>query len=596
MEPLHKYEHGAQRLEDGKVRFRLWAPAVEQVTLHLGDQAHEMERLEGGWFESLQECPPGATYLYEPGNCGKVPDPASRLQQSDVHGPSVVLDHASYPWKHADWRGRPWAETVLYELHAGLLGGFAGVRARLSELAELGITAIELMPIAEFPGERNWGYDGVLPYAPDRAYGSPDELKALIDEAHGLGMMVFLDVVYNHFGPVGNYLNAYAPTFFRDDVKTPWGSAIDFRQAAVRSFFSENALYWLKEYRFDGLRFDAVHAIVGKEDWLGKLSVWLRERLPGREVHLVLENDDNTASLLRHGYDAQWNDDAHHVMHHLLTGETRGYYAAYAERATEKLARALAQGFVYQGEPSPAHDGRPRGEPSYMLPTTSFVFFLQNHDQVGNRAVGERLTALCRQKPAALQAAISLQLLSPFIPLIFMGEEAGSETPFLYFTSFDDPEFAAAVREGRRSEFPDFHGHEQDIPDPNAVQSWKTSLPGQGDEAQARAWRDRYRELLALRARYIAPFLKGAQCDSVVVLADGCVAARWVLGDGSRLSLYSNLSAVPVDVAAGLVDPEESLFHESMPGASAALLGGTLPAHCTLAGLRAAEAQQESAA
>lgn len=592
MQP-HVYEHGAQRMDDGRVRFRLWAPGVERVTVHVGGKVLAMQRQDHGWHEVRHECPAGTSYYFEVEGHERLPDPASRLQAGDVDGASLVVDHDSYRWVHQGWRGRPWQETVLYELHVGLLGGFEGVRKKLPELAELGFTAIELMPIADFPGKRNWGYDGVLPYAPDAAYGSPNDLKALIDEAHGLGLMVFLDVVYNHFGPVGNFLGAYAPSFFRDDVKTPWGAAIDFRQPAVRSFFSENALYWLKEYRFDGLRFDAVHAIVGEEEWLGELSVWLRERLPAREVHLVLENDDNTASLLRHGYDAQWNDDAHHVIHHLLTGETRGYYAAYSERATDKLARALAQGFIYQGEPSPAHGGRERGEPSYMLPTTSFVFFLQNHDQVGNRALGERLTALCRERPAALEAAVTLQLLSPFIPLVFMGEESGSNTPFLYFTSFEDPAFAAAVREGRRLEFPDFHGHEEDIPDPNSLQSWESSLPRSPGGALAKEWRERYRQLLALRSQHVVPFLKGTQCDSVLVLGEGCVVACWVLGDGSRLSLYSNLSAEPVSVASGLRDPRETIFHESAPGAAAALLAGNIPAYCTLAGLQTVDVQQE---
>src|SRR5690554_2563220 len=363
------YQFGALMLGDGTVRFRLWAPSVQAVTLELNGQPPlSMKRVDDGFHEVVCECAVGSRYRYRISADLCVPDPASRLQDGDVHSYSVLTDASAYAWRNVEWRGRPWTETVLYEVHCGLLGGFRGVQERLADWCELGITAIELMPIADFPGPRNWGYDGVLPYAPDNAYGSPDELKALVDEAHGLGMMVFLDVVYNHFGPVGNYLPSYAPQFFRDDVATPWGAAIDFRQPAVRSFFGQNALYWLKEYRFDGLRFDAVHAIVDKEHWLQELAIKLREAMPaGRRIHLVLENDDNTASLLRHGYDAQWNDDAHHVVHHLLTGETRGYYTAYARRPTEKLARALAQGFVYQGEPSPAHGNHPRGESSAML-------------------------------------------------------------------------------------------------------------------------------------------------------------------------------------------------------------------------------------
>lgn len=591
------YTHGAHVLPDGRVRFRLWAPAAGGVTLRLGDGAVPMERRGEGWFEAVQECPAGTAYQFEPAGVGRVPDPASRLQLNDVEGPSVVIDHDRYEWANDGWRGRPWNEVVLYELHVGLLGGFDGVRRRLPDLARLGVTAIELMPIADYPGMRNWGYDGVLHYAPDRAYGSPEALKALIDEAHGLGLMVFLDVVYNHFGPIGNHLYAYAPQFFREDVKTPWGAAIDFRRPEVRSFFAENAFYWLKEYRFDGLRFDAVHAIVDKEDWLGELAVQLRAAFPpDRHIHLVLENDDNTASLLRHGYDAQWNDDAHHVVHHLLTGETRGYYAAYAERPTDKLARALAQGFIYQGEPSPAHGGRPRGEPSSMLFPTSFVFFLQNHDQVGNRALGERLITLCRERPDALVAATALQLLSPFIPLIFMGEEIGAETPFLYFTRFPDPEFAERVRQGRMAEFAAFHeGADLDVPDPNAEETWRRSLLPSAGTAAARRWRALYEELLTLRRRHLVPALANTTSDSVMVLGEGCLAAGWTLGDGRRLTLYCNLSDGPVSVAPGPNDVQEGVFYESRQGSAAGLAHGSLPARSLVACLLPAVAPGETA-
>ncbi len=582
-----EYAHGAERMPDGRVRFRLWAPAVDTVLLHLKGRSEPMQALEDGWFEAWRACAPGTSYWFEPAGVGRVPDPASRLQLDDVDGPSVVVDHGDYRWVNDGWRGRPWNEAVLYEVHAGLLGGFEGLRRRLPALAQLGITALELMPVADFPGARNWGYDGVLPYAPDRAYGSPDDLKALIDEAHGHGLMVFLDVVYNHFGPVGNHLSAYAPQFFRDDVQTPWGVAIDFRRPAVRSFFAQNALYWLKEYRFDGLRFDAVHAIVDKEQWLGELAVQLREAIaPDRCVHLVLENDDNTASLLRHGYDAQWNDDIHHVVHHLLTGEAHAYYAAYVQRPTEKLARALAQGFIYQGEASPAHGGRPRGEPSSMLPPTSFIFFLQNHDQVGNRARGERLKTLCRHRPQALRAAIALQMLSPFIPLLFMGEEQGTEAPFLYFTSFADPEFAALVTQGRRAEFSGFHDEEGlTVPDPNAEDTWRRSMPEPPQGAEAERWTALYTELLTLRRRHLVPWLKDTACDSVVVLHDGCLIARWILGNGCRLTLYCNLSDRNAAVLSGTQDSGETVFHESVPGSAESLHAGRLPAQCLIATL-----------
>lgn len=590
-----RYAHGALRMDDGQVRFRLWAPGSQAVSLHLEDEALPMKSLDGGWFEARHPCPAGAVYCFEPEGVGKVPDPASRFQASDVDGPSVVVDHTTYPWINDAWRGRPWTETVFYEAHPGLLGGFDGLRQRLPALAELGITALELMPVADFPGPWNWGYDGVLPYAPDRAYGTPDSLKALVDAAHGLEIMVFLDVVYNHFGPVGNRLASYAPQFFRDDADTPWGPAIDLRREPVRSFFTENALYWLREYRFDGLRFDAVHAMVDKDEWLGQLPMRLREALPAdRQVHLVLENDSNQASLLRRGFDAQWNDDIHHVVHHLLTGESMGYYAAYEQRSTEKLARALAQGFIYQGEPSPAHDNRPRGEPSSMLPRSSFIFFLQNHDQVGNRAQGERLTTLCRSRPEALRAAVALQLLSPSIPLIFMGEEQGEENPFLYFTSFPDPEFAAKVREGRRAEFAAFHDIKGEaVPDPNAEDTWRASLLSSDDSAAAQQWRAYYRDLLALRRDHITPWLKGTECDSVLVVSPGCLIACWVLGNDCHLTLYCNLSDDKVNLAPGLQDARETIFFESMQGAAAALRAGAMPPHCTIASLRRAGEQTE---
>lgn len=591
------YAHGPQRLPDGVVHFRLWAPGSQGVALHVGDETLAMNPAEGGWFEARVACPVGTPYCFEADGSGlRVPDPASHMQEDDVHGRSIVVDHGAYAWRNTQWLGRPWHETVIYEAHVGLMGGFKGLRKRLPQLAELGITAVELMPVADFPGARNWGYDGVLPYAPDRAYGTPDELKALIDEAHGLGLMVFLDVVYNHFGPVGNYLPSYAPQFFREDIATPWGAAIDFRQPAVRSYFADNALYWLKEYQFDGLRFDAVHAIVEKEEWLQTMVVELRKALPGQRcVHLVLENDDNTASLLRHGFDAQWNDDAHHVVHHLLTGESHGYYAAYADRATEKLARALAQGFIYQGEPSPTHGGKPRGEPSYMLPPTAFVFFLQNHDQVGNRAQGDRLAELCRETPQALEAAVALQLLCPAIPLLFMGEELGATNPFLYFTSFDDPDFAAKVREGRRAEFADFHRETGlEIPDPNAEHSWRTSLLAEPKGESAQRWKQLYTSLLSLRREHVIPGLRDASSETVDVLGNACLVARWALDNGRLLSIYCNLSPQAVQIVGGL-DPNETVFHESSPGAAEDLRSGLLGQWCTVASLASLESPEREA-
>jgi maltooligosyltrehalose trehalohydrolase len=529
-------------------RFRLWAPDAPcppLLVLGDGDRVAMTEQREG-WFEAVIEAAAGTPYRYAFGE-SHVPDPASRRQDGGAQGWSVVTDLGGFAWKHDDWRGRPWEETVFYELHPGLFGGFAGIAKELPRLAALGITAIELMPIADFPGARNWGYDGVLPFAPDDAYGAPEALQTLVDAAHGLGLMVFLDVVYNHFGPEGNYLPLYAKRFFRDDTRTPWGGAIDFRQEDVRRFFIENALQWICDYRFDGLRFDAVHAIQGR-DFLHDLAHEVRAAAGERHMHLVVENEKNEASLLN-DFDAQWNDDIHHVLHVLLTGETEGYYADFAEAPAQKLARALTQGFVYQGEYSP-HQGAARGEPSGHLPPTAFVSFLQNHDQIGNRAFGERLTVLA--DPAALRAAAALLLLAPQIPLIFMGEEMGATTPFLYFTDYTDAEVAAAVREGRRTEFAKFPAFSNEevrakIPDPNDSTTFeKSSLPRGNHDTKF------HRDLLALRAQHIVPRLKGAKAGEGRAVGPKAVLVRWRMGDGAQLTLAANFgdAAVTADLPA----------------------------------------------
>src|SRR2546423_1708950 len=315
----HAFPFGATLMEDGRTRFRLWAPAQEEVSLEVeGGATLPMQRLPDGWFEAEVPCGANAAYRYRLQDGLAVPDPASRAQPEDVHGPSLVVDPRAYRWRNLEWHGRPWDDTVLYELHAGTFGGFTGVQNELARRKDRGITAIELMPINDFPGTRNWGYDGVLPFAPDHSYGTPDQLKRLVDAAHEYELMIFLDVVYNHFGPDGNYLAQYAPQFFRDDVKTPWGPAIDFRRPEVRRYFTENALYWLMEYRFDGLRFDAVHAIT-EADWLDEMAAEVRATVErGRHVHLVLEHDGNVAEHLRRGFVAQWNDDAPHVPHVML--------------------------------------------------------------------------------------------------------------------------------------------------------------------------------------------------------------------------------------------------------------------------------------
>ncbi|MEN8516951.1 malto-oligosyltrehalose trehalohydrolase [Burkholderia sp. RS02] len=545
---------GATCIDAGRTRFRLWAPASRTAAVDLhGGPSVAMTAAGDGWFDAVAPCGPGALYRYVLDGDLAVPDPASRFQPYDVHGPSQVVDPAAYRWRHDAWRGRPWHETVLYELHVGACGGYASVERRLPAIAALGVTAIELMPVNAFPGTRNWGYDGVLPFAPDASYGRPEELKSLVDAAHGLGLQMFLDVVYNHFGPDGNLLPRYAPAFFRADRQTAWGPAIDFARAQTSAFFIDNALYWLDEYRFDGLRIDAAHAI-DDDAWLRELARRVRAHAgDARQVHLVLENERNAASLLGPGgFDAQWNDDFHNSAHVLLTGERDGYYRAYADAPLRHFARTLGEGFAYQGEPSPLHGGAARGEPSAHLPPTAFVAFLQNHDQIGNRAFGERLRTLANDD--ALRAATALMLLMPQIPLLFMGEEEGSTQPFQFFTDYRGA-LADAVREGRRREFAAFPAfadpaHRDAIPDPNDIATFVRSLskhPADDAWPDADAWRHFYRSALTVRAALVTPHLAGARALGVDLLAgDGelqALAARWRLGNGSTLTIALNLGS-----------------------------------------------------
>ncbi len=584
-------EFGATLLAHDQTKFRFWAPSLSTVSVEVeGMPPVPMQTVGQGWFEAVVACGAGARYQYRVSPDLLVPDPASRAQAGDVHDPSLVVDPTAYAWRHANWRGRPWHETVLYELHVGVMGGFAAAAAKLPELAALGVTAIELMPVADFPGERNWGYDGVLPYAPDAAYGTPDELRALIDAAHGLGMMVFLDVVYNHFGPDGNYLSAYAKDFFREDVKTPWGPAIDFRRPEVRAFFAENALYWLEDFRFDGLRFDAVHAIADPQ-WLDEMAAFVRASIgPSRHIHLVLENETNGARHLAADFNAQWNDDGHNILHRILTGETEGYYEDYTDRPAERLARFLKEGFVYQGEASVHKQGAPRGERSGYLPPTAFVLFLQNHDQTGNRALGERLTTLA--PPDALRAAYTLLLLGPQIPMLFMGEEFGATAPFQFFTDHHD-ELADAVREGRRAEFAHFAAfsdpvRRSKIPDPNAASTFADSNPFAAvRSADNEAWLSITRELLSLRAQEIVPRLPGARAERALVLGESAVLAEWRMGDGSQLRIYLNLGADHA-VTTDLPALDARLLRESLPGAASAVQGGSVPAYSAVVWLMSA--------
>ena len=557
----HKLPFGAELVADG-VRFRLWAPRAHNVELLLEPPQHPalpMAAEPEGWFSlTTGEAGAGSRYRYsvdgEP-----YPDPASRYQPHSVHGPSEVVDPVAYEWRDAGWQGRPWRELVIYELHLGAFserGDFAGAIAHLDHLVALGVTAIELMPIAECPGRRNWGYDGVQWFAPSARYGRPEELKALVDECHARGIAVLLDAVYNHFGPEGNYLHAIAPDFFTERHHTPWGAAINYdgpRSRPVRDFVVHNALYWLEEFHLDGLRLDAVHTILDESapDILTELADTVRRHITDRPVHLILENDRNEARRLARDYAAQWNDDVHHALHVLLTGEARGYYGDYAERPIEHLGRALATGFAYQGEPSEHRHGHSRGEPSAHLPATAFVSFLQNHDQIGNTPFGARIEANAPEP--LVHAAAAIVLLSPEIPLLFMGEEWASGRPFPFFCDFGPP-LDEAVREGRRREFahcPEFAdpAAQRHIPDPNAEATFaaaRLDWSEPGEPAHAR-WLERYRELLTIRHREIVPRLDGiTPGGEYELLGPAALQVAWRLGDGSRLLLMANFADTPL--------------------------------------------------
>jgi maltooligosyltrehalose trehalohydrolase len=582
----HSCTYGAQILDDGTTRFRVWAPGAARVELVIDELALPMQRDEQGNHTLALEVDPDTRYAYRIDG-RQVPDPASRAQPGGVLAESMVVDPRDYVWQCNDWGGMPWQQAVICEVHVGAMGGFKTLCQSLPRLAACGYTAIELMPIASFQGDRNWGYDGVLPYAPDASYGSIDSLKAMIDQAHQLGLAVILDVVYNHFGPVGNELPNYAPEFFSAETPTPWGAAIDFRRPQVARFFIDNALMWINEYRFDGLRLDAVHTI-RPQAFLEELGAAIRRTcLPrGREVWLILENEHNAAGLLRGDYNAQWNDDLHNVLHVLLTGEHEGYYADFARDPTAALAKALAEGFVFQGQ----HDRRgiSRGEPSQDLRPTSFVSFLQNHDQIGNRPLGERLTCLANEPD--LRAAMVLVAMSPMIPLFFMGEEFGCRTPFYYFTDYEGV-LAQQVRDGRRAEFAHFSGftdpeRRERIPDPNALDTYAASLPRMDDEVEAVAWKQWFAGLLQLRKRYLVDRLGACCALGCEVLGERAVHARWRLGDGQHWEIALNLSdaavSLPRDSAARLLWAEPQ-------AAMDALDRGVLPAHAAVVLVREQE-------
>ena len=557
MKAAHAMRFGATVLDAGGVRFALWAPGWRSVTVQRCDAGgrtlaeHALQRRDDGWHEGVwPEAEAGWLYRYRLDDGTAVPDPASRRNPQGVHGPSEVVDPADHEWHDEGWQGLPWHRTSVYELHVGSFtpeGSFEAAALRLPYLRSIGIRAIELMPLAAFSGQRGWGYDGVLPFAPHAPYGTPQQLKRFIDRAHRLGLMVLLDVVYNHFGADGNHLHRWCPEFFDPSQPTPWGAALRVDGEAgrtVRRFFVDNALYWVREYRFDGLRLDAVHAMPdgSPPHLVEEIASALREG-PGRErhVHLVLENDANRARWLARDpggraavATAQWNDDWHHAAHVLATGERHGYYRDHADAPLRDLARALAEGFVYQGQPS-AHRGmQPRGEPSAALPPTAFVNFLQNHDQVGNRACGERLDALL--PPARVEWLLACLLLAPQVPMLFMGEEFATRSPFLYFCDYHG-DMAEAVREGRRREFAGFPGFgdaaaRQQLPDPNAPSSFSASMLRWQElcEPDARRRLALVQQLLGLRRDHLEPQLVAPYRGATWSSSDEAFAVEWRFG------------------------------------------------------------------
>ena len=557
----HLMPHGAEIAADGRIRFRLWAPGCETVDVAIdGGPTLRLDRAEDGWHVlSTDLAGPGSLYKFVLPDGLEVPDPASRFQPADVHGPSEVIDPTGFAWSD-DFAGRPWSQAVVYELHVGAFtpeGTFVAAAAKLDHLASLGVTVVEIMPVADFPGRRNWGYDGVLPYAPDSSYGRPEDFKMFVSRAHSLGIMVMLDVVYNHFGPDGNFLPVYAPSFFTDRHKTPWGAGINYdgeHSRPVRDFAIHNALYWLEEFNLDGLRLDAVHAIMddGQTHLLDELAHAVRAMRGDRPTHLILENEENQAGRLRRDvagtpqtFTAQWNDDIHHVFHVALTGEDAGYYGDYVGR-TDLLARALAEGFAFQGEMM-EYRGETRGEASSDLPPLAFVAFAQNHDQIGNRAFGDRLTASVA--PARLRAAAAVLILLPQVPMLFMGEEWGTTTPFPFFCDFSG-DLADAVRNGRRDEFkrfPQFQDPEQRerIPDPLADTTFASAKLDWTAVDQERLAETT--ALIGLRRRFVEPLLgqltRGGEART---LGDGAVAVTWSTADGDALMLLANLSERPV--------------------------------------------------
>ncbi|WP_193336655.1 malto-oligosyltrehalose trehalohydrolase [Devosia beringensis] len=536
---------GAVPHDDGTWSVATWAPSAKAVTVELKGGKQAMVPDGDGWWYARVGASPGTSYQFI-SDGQTMPDPASRLQAGGVHAQSVLVDHRTYPWR-SSWQGRPWPEAVIYELHVGTFtpeGTFAAAMDRLDELADLGITAIEVMPVGQWSGKRGWGYDGVLPYAPHPAYGTPDAFKAFVDHAHGLGMMVILDIVMNHFGSEGAHLHSLAPEFFAPERHTPWGAAIHFDLPAVREFWIACASMWIADYRLDGLRFDAVHEITGPgaDDFLAEMATRLRALDPARRIHLITEDDRNSPRWREDGlYDASWNDDFHHAIHTALTGEDHDYYASYAVDPIGDLCRALAHGQVEEGQERQGRDG-PRGEKSDHLQPTAFVNAIQTHDQIGNRPHGERLITLADAK--AVEVAYAMLLVAPYVPMIVMGEERGEQAPFLFFADFHG-ELADNVREGRAAEIGAIAAAEEPPPDPLAVDTFAASKLTWKTDAAAQSWLALTRQALAFRRDYVVPLLKSGRVGAAQArrIGGSAIEANWRFAAGS-LHLAVNFGTV----------------------------------------------------
>jgi maltooligosyltrehalose trehalohydrolase len=497
-----------------KCGFTLWAPHLDRLDLRIlspNEQIVPMKKIERGyWRADVDDLEPGSRYVYRINDEHDKPDPASFYQPDGVHESSQVVDHGSFEWDDKGWKGLPLEEMIFYETHIGTFtseGTFEAACKRLDYLIDLGVNMIEIMPVAQFPGSRNWGYDGAYLYAVQNSYGGPEGLKHLVNECHKRDIAVCLDVVYNHLGPEGNYISQYCP-YFTDKYHTPWGAAVNFDDAfsdGVRNFVIQNALYWFEHFHIDALRLDAIHGIfdMGAKHILKEMAEEVDDfcRKQGRRHYLIAESDLNDIRVIQpwseggYGMDGQWSDDFHHCMHTLLTGEDKGYYADFG--IIDQLVKALEEGFVYSWDYS-VYRKRMHGSSSVGMPAEQFTVFIQNHDQVGNRMMAERLTSLVSFE--ALKLAAGLMLTSPYVPLLFMGEEYAEDNPFLYFVSHGDKGLINAVREGRKREFKSF-GWEKEPPDPQSDETFKKSMPdfSKAEKGRHKAMLDYYKTLIGLR-------------------------------------------------------------------------------------------------